>query len=109
MAGINRLQEKEFEKMLEEATIDCYSEYEEFSGIETALDDELEFPFDALVLGRQAKITGVDSDKSSLRAGIIMKAEIDGKKHAVALTMIDIEDKDSKNAKWLGAVKWWMR
>lgn len=103
--------EKEYERMLEEATVDCYNEYEEFSGIETALEDNLEFPFGAVVLGRPAKIVGVDGNKSSLRSGIMMKAEIDGKAQTVALSMIDIDvaDKNSKNAKWIEWAKWWMR
>lgn len=109
MDGDDTAKDKEYERMLEEATVDCHDEDETFSGIETSLEDELEFPFDALVLGRPAKIVDVDGKKSGLRAGIVMKAKIDGKVHSVALFMIDVSDKKSKNEKLIEWAKWWMR
>lgn len=40
-----------WEAMIEEATVDCYGEYEEFAGMLATLEDRLEFPFEARVLG----------------------------------------------------------
>lgn len=101
--------ESEFERMLEEATVDCHDEEEAFDGVFYALDDAFEFPFDALVLGRPAKIVGVDGKKSSLHGGIMMEAQIDGNAQTVAISMIDVADKKSKNEKWIEFAKWWGR
>lgn len=87
--------------MLEEATVDCYGEEEEFSGVLYTLENELKFPFDAVIIGKSAKILKVDDNRSSLRSGIMMKVEFEGKKHGVALAMIEVVDKGSKNAKWV--------
>ncbi len=104
-------QEQKFEAMLEEATIDCYGEEEEFSGVLCALEDKLKFPFGAVVLVRPAKITGIDAENSSLRGGILLKARIDGcaKEQGVALFMVDVKDKGSENARWIEFAKWWGR
>lgn len=64
--------------MLEEATVDCYGEEEEFVGVLCTLQDKLTFPFDAMILVRPAKIVGIDAKNSSLRSGILLKARIDG-------------------------------
>lgn len=111
MAKSPQNKEAEYEKMLEEATVDCYGEEEEFLGVLCALEDNLKFPFDAIVLVRPVKIVGVDAKKSSLRAGIVMKARIDGcaKEQSAAVFMVDVADKGSENEKWLEWAKWWGR
>ncbi len=103
--------EAKYEKMLEEATVDCYGEEEEFLGVLCALEDKLKFPFDAVVLVRPAKVVGVDAEKSSFRSGILLKARIGGceKEQGVALFMIDVADKGSSNEKWIEWAKWWGR
>ncbi len=98
----------EYERMLEEATVDCYGDEEEFSGVLCTLESELKFPFDAVVMGKSAKVLKVDDNRSSLRSGIMMKVEFEGKKHSVALAIIDVTEKGSKNAKWVEWGKWWM-
>jgi hypothetical protein len=40
-----------WEVMVDEATVDCYNEDEAFAGILASLEDRLEFPFQARVLG----------------------------------------------------------
>ena len=55
---------EEYEKMLEEATVGCYNEEEEFTGVLYTLQDKLKFPFDAIALGSHVQILDVDEDKS---------------------------------------------
>lgn len=103
--------EAEYEKMLEEATVDCYSEEEEFLGVLCTLQDKLKFPFDAVVLVRPAKIIGIDAEKCSLRSGILLKARIDGiaEEQGAAVFMVEAAEKGSSNEKWLEWAKWWGR
>ncbi len=103
--------ESEFEAMLEEATVDCYGEEEEFVGVLCTLQDKLTFPFDATILVRPAKITGIDAEKCSFRSGILLKARIEGvdKEQSAAVFMIEVKDKGSSNEKWVEFAKWWGR
>lgn len=97
--------------MIEEATVDCYSEDEEFSGMVCTLQDKLKFPFDAIALGKTVKVIGLDESKSSLRRGVIAKVSLEGKSYTAALSTIQLLDEKSRkgkhNAKWIEAYKYW--
>ncbi|MBI4896714.1 MAG: hypothetical protein HY832_04170 [Candidatus Aenigmarchaeota archaeon] len=93
--------------MLEEAIVDCHDEEEAFSGVVCTLEDELQFPFDALVLGKPAEILGIDGG-SGLHEGIVVKARIDRKTYRVALFMVDVAE-NAQQARWIAFAKWWMR
>lgn len=101
----------EFEKMVEEATVDCYTDDEAFMGVVCTLQDKLKFPFEARVLGKTVKVIDIDDGKSSPNAGIMAKVLFEGKQHAVALSTIQLLDqesgKGSHNTKWIAAYKWW--
>lgn len=101
--------EQEYEKIIEEATVDCYSEYEAFSGMTAFLGDELKFPFDAKLLGQEVKVTGVDENSSGLKAGVIMNVSFNGKKYKASLLTLDIFDSNPKNTKLIEAYKYWVR
>ena len=45
------MNEERLEALLEEATVDCYGEYEEFVGVLYTLGDSLRFPLKATVVG----------------------------------------------------------
>jgi len=51
-------QKARWEAMIDEATVDCYGEYEEFAGVLATLEDRLEFPFQAKVLGKRLMSSG---------------------------------------------------
>lgn len=102
-----RWKTSEFEKIIEEATVDCYNEWEEFSGMLYTLQDKMKFPFKATVLGETVKIVDIDDRKSSDKAGIIAKAVKNGKIYPVALLTIKLANKTSPNAKWLAVFRYW--
>ncbi|MBM3199406.1 hypothetical protein FJZ53_00600 [Candidatus Woesearchaeota archaeon] len=103
--------EREYERIIEKAAVDCYDENEAFCGMLCTLGDELEYPFDAKLLGETVKVTGIDDKTSSLKAGVIMNVSFKGKKHKAALATIDILGKSlkGKNAKLIGAYNFWVK
>jgi hypothetical protein len=62
--SIDKIDKKELDKMIEEATVDCYNEDEAFTGILYTLADNLSFPFKAKVMGESVEIIGIDDEKS---------------------------------------------
>ncbi len=54
-----RTDPERLEKLIEEATVDCYDEEEQHSGLLTMIEDEVVFPFDARVIGEIVQITGM--------------------------------------------------
>ncbi len=102
----------EYEKMVEEATVDCYSDDEVFMGMVYALQNKLTFPFDAMVIGKNVTVVDIDDGKSGLRAGILAKVVANGKLCNVSLAALHITDKTKKgryNAKWIGVVERWVK
>lgn len=45
--------------MVEEATVDCYDEKEQLTGLATMIEDNLRVPFETTVLGVTVTVTGV--------------------------------------------------
>lgn len=101
--------EQEYEKIIEEATVDCYDEDEAFQGMACTLSDKLKFPFDAKLLGQEVKVTGVDENSSGIKAGMIMNVSFNRKKYKTSLLTFDITDKNCKNNKLIEAYKHWVK
>jgi hypothetical protein len=54
------LSAKKLDKMIEEATVDCYDELEQASGFYTMIEDHLAVPFATQVLGVEVSVVGVE-------------------------------------------------
>lgn len=64
------MNEDKLRKLIAEATVDCYGEYEEFWGMLAQLEDELDCPFTATVLGDTVQVAGIDGEAGAeQRAG----------------------------------------
>ena len=57
----------DLEALIEEITVDCYGEEEELTGFLTYLEDALERPVEATVVGVPVIIVGVDCPAGALR------------------------------------------
>lgn len=69
------------EELIEEGTVDCYGEYEQKSGMICAVNDEVECPFEAKVIGEKVIVRKLE-EKSQLMAiceknGITFNINID--------------------------------
>ncbi len=97
-----KLTDKELEKLIEEATVDCYDESECLSGFAVMMEDNLEFPFTAKVIGEEVIVTGVTEEKDK----ILAKCERKGKKYNIDI--LDIEFTSLvKGSEWIDAYKKW--
>ncbi len=61
----------EIDRMIDEATVDCYDEHEAFMGVVCYLSDEMSFPFTAKWLGDVVEVIGIDSEESSYENEVI--------------------------------------
>jgi len=50
----------ELDELIEQATVDCYNDSEQVTGLFTLLEEHLETPFHTTVLGVSVTVTGVD-------------------------------------------------
>jgi hypothetical protein len=67
---------KRLDKMIAEATVDCYTEAEMFSAWACVLEDELPLPLKCRVLGEEALLVGIEADEGGGAVlGIIAKGK----------------------------------
>jgi len=64
-----KLSARKLDKMIEEATVDCYDELEQASGFYTMIEDHLAVPFATQVLGWGIRFNA-DTDSSARRTAI---------------------------------------
>lgn len=95
------------EKMADEATVDCYDEYEQFSGWACTLEDELPLPLKCIIFGGDAILVDVNLDDGGLSVlGIIIK---DKNKIRIPIQDVIAADKKAKGLEWIEAYRYWVK
>lgn len=74
---------------LEEAIVDCYGESEQHTGLVTAIQDELTFPFKAKVMGEAVTVTGVEWSEGD-EFGLDLVCERGGKAHRIEARSVEL-------------------
>jgi hypothetical protein len=74
---------------LEEATVDCHDQHEQHSGLLTVIQDELAFPFPAVVLGERVSVVGMEWPEAD-EFGLDLVCERNGKQHRVEARSVDL-------------------
>ena len=101
------LTDERYEELMERATLDCYDEEEEFTGVLCTLEDELAFPLDATLAGMPVVVHGIDSERSSSRRGIVAVIERDSQRFTAGLADLVVIDPDPATAEWLEMHRRW--
>ena len=101
------MDEKRLEALLEQATVDCYGEEEEFGGVLCTLDDNLSFPLQAEAMGDQVEVIGLDDRRSSLRKGIVARVRKGGREYSIGLDALNFIAPDPTSAEWLAMYRYW--
>jgi len=101
------MDEKRLEALLAQATVDCYDVEEEFSGVLCTLDDNLNFPLQAEILGEPVEVIGLDDRRSSLRKGIVARVRKGGREYSVGLAELNFIALDPASTEWLAMYRYW--
>ena len=104
---MDKKKEKKFQKMAEEATVDCYNEHEQSSGWACTLAEELPFPLKCLIFGEETMLVDVDTDEHGTSVlGVIAKNK---KKIRIPVQDVEIVDKKCKSLDWILAYRYWIK
>ncbi len=101
--------EERLRELVDEATVDCYDEEEQFWGMLTALGDALDFPIAATLIGEKVELIDVDGTSSSAHRGIVARVRHKGQEYSVSLADLQISDTNAHNVEWLAAYRYWLR
>jgi hypothetical protein len=89
--------------LIEEATMDCYDEEEQLTGLATMIDDNVACPCNAKVVGEEVKVTGFDYSGGSVYA----LCERKGKQHRVEVSSLEWPDPQPEGFEWIEAYLAW--
>src|SRR4249920_147973 len=81
------LSARKLDKMIEEATVDCYDELEQASGFYTMIEDHLAVPFATEVLGVEVSVVGVEMDNNGSLKAVCQR---NGKRQLIGLIGLEL-------------------
>jgi hypothetical protein len=93
------------EALIEEATVDCYDEYEQATGLLTMIQDELDMPFTTRIFGLEVAVVAVEQDDSGL--GVVAVCERQGERQRLSLSDLPLPSPPPEGAQWIAAYRLW--
>jgi hypothetical protein len=96
---------RELDALIEEITVDCYNEDEELGGFLTYLEEALEQPVEATVMGVPVTLVGVDSPDGPLQ-GLVATCRRDGDDYQISLLDVAVP-RGTEVSRVLAAYRHW--
>jgi hypothetical protein len=94
----------QLDKLIEEATVDCYNESEEATGIFTMLEDNLAVPFATTMLGVEVTVERVDLNKAGEIVAVCRRGR---ERQRVPVIDLPLPEPKPKGAEWIDAYRRW--
>ena len=92
--------------MVEEATVDAYNESEQVSGFYTMLENDLELPFNTVVLGAEVIVERLDLTDDN---HIVVVCRRGQKRQRLPILDLPLPDPPPKGWEWIEAYRHWAR
>jgi hypothetical protein len=102
---MNKAKRARLEELIDEASVDCYDEDEQHTGLLTMIEDNVGCPFRAKVIGEEVEVTGFEWPKSGY--GLLAVCERGGKKHLVDITSLEWMKPYPEGYEWIEAYLLW--
>ena len=94
------------DKLIEEATVDCYNDSEEATGIFTMLEENLAVPFTTTMFGVEATVERVDMNDAG---EIVAVCRSGPERQKVPVIDLPLPKPKPKGAEWIDAYRRWAR
>ncbi len=104
--GAARSSTAHLDKLIEEATVDCYNESEEVTGIFTMLEENLVVPFLTTMLGVEVTVERVDLNKADEIVAVCRRGR---ERQRVPVIDLPLPDPKPKGAEWIDVYRRWAR
>jgi hypothetical protein len=102
--GAARSSTVHLDKLIEEATVDCYNESEEITGIFTMLEENLVVPFVTKLLGVEVMVERVDLNKADEIVAVCRRGR---ERLRVPVIGLPLPEPKPKGADWIDAYRRW--
>lgn len=104
--GAARWSKAELDRLVEEATVDCYNESEPVCGFYTMIEENLAVPFETAVLGSRVIVERVDLTGRDEIVAICRKGR---KRQRIPLLDLPLPSPLPAGAEWIAAYRSWLR
>jgi hypothetical protein len=95
---------RQLDKLIEEATVDCYNEEEQASGFFTIIEENLALPFRTCILGIEVSVVAVEMDNDG---GLKAVCERAGNQQRIGLNDLPLPSPPPPGAEWIAAYRRW--
>ena len=100
---MRELNEAELDALIDEATVDAYSEDEQLAGFAVMIGDNLAVPFETTVLGVTVTVEEVDQTESGIVAICVRGKD----RQAIPILDLPLPDPPPRGAEWIAAYGHW--
>jgi len=94
------------DKLIEEATVDCYNESEEISGIFAMIEENLAVPFKTTILGVDVTVERIDLNEGEEIVAVCRRGR---HRQHVPILDLPLPKPRPKGAEWIDAYRRWAR
>jgi hypothetical protein len=101
---MSTLSEGELAAMVDEATVDAYSEDEQLTGLFTMLEEHLVVPFTTTVLGVEVTVRGIDLAPAGR---IVALCSHGGMRQSIGILELPLPSPAPKGTEWIEAYRHW--
>ena len=101
-----KLSSSRLDDMIDEATVDCYNEAEQITGIFTMLEENLDLPFITTVLGMEVAVDRIELTASD---EVVAVCRRQGQRQRVPLLDLPLPAPRPAGAEWIDAYRRWAR
>jgi Calcium binding len=102
---MNRRDKARLDAMVEEATVDCYNEEEQATGLFTMIEEHLALPFETTVLGVPVTVKGVDMKPDGQIVAICVRGRV---RQAIRILDLPLSTPAPDGAEWIAAYRHWL-
>lgn len=101
---MNKRNPAQVQALIEDATVDCYNEDEQVTGIFTKLEENLELPFETEVLGVTVTVQRIDL---SATGDIVAICSGNGTRQSIPLYDLPLPTRRPDGVEWIEAYRRW--
>ena len=95
---------EQLQRLIQEATVDCYDEEEQVMGLLTMVEDSVATPFDTEVLGVKVSVDSIENIRGREIAAVCRAGRVT---QAISLADLPIPSPPPEGAEWIAAYRLW--
>ena len=101
-----RFNSAQLEGLIEEATVDCYNDEEAATGLFTMIDENLEVPFNATILGVAVCVERIDMNDAGEIVAICRRNQY---RQTIPILDLPLPSPPPAGSEWIAAYRHWVR